>query len=87
MEVSSRIVNVILTTVGDENIYSTLEGIMIGKFKGGERQAPKEEISIEAPNSAIVKSPKPEQVKREQEKENEETVAAEGALRNVKSKL
>jgi hypothetical protein len=83
--VTSRIVNVIETRQDDEITYFTLEGVMIGGFKGGSRVEPKEpEVKKEKPGGGVIKSPNPEQVRRQKDKEAESLQTAEGRLKHLK---
>jgi hypothetical protein len=83
--VQSRIVNVIQTEQGDEITYFTLEGVMIGGFKGGTRQTPElPETPVEKPKGEVVTAPKPSDIKRDKEREVEESKTAEGRLKHLK---
>jgi len=83
--VQSRIVNVIETTQDDEIKYFTLEGLMIGGFKGGARVEPEEPTTpTEKPKGQIVKSPTPSDVQREKERTVEESKTTEGRLKHLK---
>ena len=84
-DVASRIVNVIETRQDDEITYFTLEGVMIGGFKGGARVKSKEpEIQKDKPEGGVIKSPTPEQVQRQKDKEAESLQTAEGRLKHLK---
>jgi hypothetical protein len=82
MPITSRVVNVIKTELADEVSYFTLEGVLIGKFKGGERQAQPEEQPPAPIGGGIVKSPTPEQVKDKKAKEVD--MSAGGRLDHLK---
>ena len=83
--VKSRIVNVIETTEGDEVSYFTLEGVMIGGFKGGARVEPSEpQPQREKPDGGIVKPLTPHQVQRAKDKEAESLQTPEGKLQHLK---
>lgn len=84
-DVTSRIVNVIETKQGDEVQYFTLEGVMIGGFKGGTRTTPEiQEIKKIKPTGGIVTAPTPHQVKRRQNREAEALQTPEGRLKHLK---
>lgn len=83
--VQSRIVNVIETSQGDEIKYFTLEGLLIGGFKGGARIEPEPvQPRIEKPNGQIVKPPTPQDVQRAKDKEAEGLQTADGRLKHLK---
>lgn len=84
-DVTSRIVNVIETRQGDEILYFTFEGLMIGGFKGGTRVEPEQTSPVEErPRGGIIKAPTPEQVQRQKDKEAERLNTAEGRLEHLK---
>lgn len=86
--VASRIVNVIETRQDDEITYFTLEGVMIGGFKGGSRVESKEpELKKDKPEGGVIKSPTPEQVQRQKDKEAESLQTAEGRLKHLKEDI
>lgn len=82
MPITSRVVNVIKTELADEVSYFTLEGLLIGKFKGGERQPQPEEQPPAPIGGGVVKSPSPEQVKDQKAKEVD--MSAGGRLNHLK---
>jgi hypothetical protein len=85
MNVQSRIVNVIETKQGDEVQYFTLEGIMIGGFKGGNRVASIEEAtSSEKPKGGVVTAPSPHEVQRQNDRRAEDLQTPEGKLKHLK---
>lgn len=85
MDIQSRITNVIETRSGDEIKYFTLEGVMIGGFKGGIRQEPEEpEPVVEKPKGQIVTPPTPEDVRRSKERKVEESKTPEARLEHLK---
>lgn len=87
-KVQSKIVNVIETTQGDEIEYFTLEGILIGGFKGGDRIEPvAEKPKGKKVKGGIVKSPTPHEVKRQKGKEIEEMGTPEGRLKHLKKNI
>ena len=62
----SKIVSVIETTVEDSKLYYTLEGVLIGSFKGGKRlEPPEEEKPKEESKSTVIRPPSPREVKDE----------------------
>lgn len=84
-DIQSRIVNVIETTQGDEIKYFTLEGLMIGGFKGGIHQEPEEpEPVVEKPKGQIITPPTPSDVRRSKERQVEESKTPEGRLEHLK---
>ena len=85
MDVRSSIVNVIETVNGDEITYFTLEGVMIGGFKGGIRIEPEPvEKPKERPKGGVIKSQTPHDVQRERDKEAESLQTAAGRLKHLK---
>ena len=81
----SRIANVIETTIGEDIIYFTLEGVMIGGFKGGVRIEPTQpEPKKERPSGSVVKPMTPHQVRRQRDKEAEALQTPEGRLKHLK---
>lgn len=61
----SKIVSVIETTVEDSKLYYTLEGVLIGSFKGGKRMEPVEEEPEVESKSTVIRPPSPREVKDE----------------------
>jgi hypothetical protein len=85
MSIQSRIVNVIETKQDDEVSYFTLEGLMIGGFKGGNRIAPVEEVtSSEKPKGGVVTAPSPHEVQRQNDRKAEDLQTPEGKLKHLK---
>lgn len=85
-DVTSKVVNVIETTQGDEVQYFTLQGVLIGGFKGGNRITPDiQEIKKSKPVGGVVTAPTPHQVKRKQDREAEKLQTAEGRLQHLKN--
>lgn len=87
-KLKSRIVNVIETRQGDKIEYFTLEGVLIGGFRGGDRiksvvEKPKKKTS----KGGIIKSPTPHEVKREKAREIENMKTPEGRLANLKKNV
>lgn len=83
--VTSRIVNVIETKNDDEVTYFTLEGVMIGGFKGGNRIKPIiEEPQEDKPAGGVVKPLTPHEVQREKDKEAESLQTPESRLSHLK---
>jgi hypothetical protein len=88
MPVTSRIVNVIETTNGDERTYFTLEGVMIGSFRGGARTTPEvTETPKDKPDGGIVKPLTPHQVQRAKDKEAESLQTPEAKLKHLKEDI
>ncbi len=86
--VQSRIVNVIETTQDDEKIYFTLEGLMIGGFKGGIRQTPEVvEITPEKPKGGVITAPTPHEVQRKKDKDIQNMQTPDGRLKNLKENI
>lgn len=87
-DVQSRIVNVIETSQGDEIKYFTLEGLLIGGFKGGARIEPEPvQPRTEKPNGQVVKPPSPSDVQRAKEKEADSLQTAAGRLKHLKQNV
>lgn len=87
-EVRSRITNVIETTEGEDVTYFTLEGVMIGGFKGGVRVKPKTpKLKEEKPAGSVVKPMSPADVQREHDREAEKLQTPEGRLDNLKKNV
>lgn len=81
--IKARIINVIETRLGNEITFFTLEGLEIGGFNQGQRIEPivkKEEIK---PQGGIVTSPKPQEVKRNQERETERLMSSEERIKVI----
>ena len=84
--VKSRIVNVIETSDGEELLYFTLEGVMIGGFKGGSRVEPDAPQPVkEKPDGGIVRPMTPHQIQRQQEREAESLKTPEAKLEHLKN--
>lgn len=74
----ARVVNVILVESGGTRTYFTLEGVEIGKFVEGKKIEP---VLVEdKPTSSVTKSPSPKEVKREQDKYNDEMMKIENRI-------
>lgn len=83
--VQSRLVNVIETRDGDDLTYFTLEGLMIGGFKGGVRKEIEQPKRPEKkPGGGVIKAPTPQQVQRQHDREAENLQTAEGRLKHLK---
>lgn len=83
-QIESRLVNVIETRQGESITYFTLEGLMIGGFKGGARVEPSEpEHKVDKPAGGVVLPPTPQQVQKQKDRENEELLTAEGRLKHL----
>lgn len=86
--IRSRVVNVIETTNDSDVTYFTLEGVMIGGFSGGNRKEPVQPVvQPEKPKGGVVKSRTPEQVRKDQERESEQLLTAEGRLKHIKDSV
>lgn len=85
MPVTSRIVNVIETSNEDERTYFTLEGLLIGSFKGGVRVKTSEPQPLhDKPEGGVVRPMTPHQVQRAKDKEAESLQTPEGKLKHLK---
>ena len=85
MSIQSRIVNVIETKQDDEVSYFTLEGIMIGGFKGGVRVEPvQEEFKKDKPEGAVITAPTPHDMQRQKARKIEAMQTPEGRLKHLK---
>lgn len=83
--VQSRVVNVIETKQGDEVQFFTLEGILIGGFRGGTRTTPDiQEVKKSKPVGGVLTAPTPHQVKRTQDREAQRLQTPEGKLQHLK---
>jgi hypothetical protein len=85
-EISSRIVNVIQTSQGDEVQYFTLEGVLIGIFKGGTRKPLPDDAPPPAPGSGVITAPTPAEIKLEKERKTEKDMTAAGRLNHLTGK-
>ena len=84
MEIESRLVNVIETRQGEMITYFTLEGLMIGGFKGGSRITPEIVVNkVVKPDGGVVLPPTPHQVQRAKDKQAEELSTPEGKLKHL----
>ena len=84
----SRVVNVIETKNEDEVVYFTLDGIMIGGFKGGVRIKPVEEPTpSEKPKGGVITAPTPHEVQRRKDKDIEAMNTPAGRLAHLKEEV
>lgn len=84
-DVTSRITNVIETRQGDAISYFTLEGLLIGSFKGGTRVTPEvTPAQTIRPAGGVIKAPTPEQVRRNQDRDAAALQTTEGRLKHLK---
>ena len=87
--VTSRITNVIETIQDDNITYFTLEGVMIGGFKGGVRIEPEqpEPTTKAKPQGGVITSKKPAEVERQKELNAERNNTPENRLKNLKDNV
>jgi len=90
-DIQSKLVNVIESRSGSDVVYHTLEGLLIGGFKGGERISKVEPDNKKTlgkdPKGGVVNPKTPLEVKREKEKEVQAMQTPEGRLKNLKENV
>lgn len=81
--IKARVINVIEVRFGDEISYHTLEGVQIGGLQGGQRVEPVIEKKEIKPAGGVITSPKPEEIKREQQKEADKLMDVNERLKRI----
>ena len=80
-DITSRVVNVIQTTLGGTLIYYTLEGLEIGRVVDGKAVSPEPtKLVSEVPKSGVVTADSPKEVSRKRQKQVDREMILEERL-------
>ena len=79
-DITSRVVNVIQTTLGGTLIYYTLEGVEVGRVVDGKVQTVTPIVPNEAPRGGVVTADSPKEVSRKRQKQVDRELSLEERL-------